>query len=103
MPRPLISEFFNHSQLSSASKCDITFEQYSTCQFEIRVKRVYKDGVNALPNGLYGRQTAEKQHSWPPRLSGIFFELKRGRARTYENENEKQLWVLLENLCKKVL
>ena len=38
--------------------------------------------MKAFPNGLYGRQIAKKQHSWPPRLSGITnsFELKRGRA-----------------------
>ena len=40
----------------------------SICQFETRVKRVYKEVVKTFPNGLYRRQTAEKQHSWPPRL-----------------------------------
>ena len=65
----------------------------NTCQFEIRMKRVYKDVVKALPKGLYRRQTAEKQHSWPPRLLDITnsFELIRGHARTYENKCEEQL------------
>ena len=52
----------------------------NTCRFEIQVKAVYKDAVKAFPNGLYRCQTAEKQHSCPPRLTGITnsFELKRG-------------------------
>ena len=61
------------------------------CRFDIRVKRVYEDAVKAFPNGLYGLQTAEKQHSWPYRLPSITnsFESKKGRARTYANENEE--------------
>ena len=71
------------------------------CWFEIRVKRVYKDAVKALPKGLDWRQTAEKQHSWPSRLLGIMnsFELKRERAHTYANENEEQLWGFSWRIC----
>ena len=60
------------------------FKTADTCRFEIWVKRVYKDAVKALPKGLYGRQMAEKQHSWSLRLLGITnsFELKRERACT---------------------
>ena len=49
------------------------------CRFEIRVEQVYKDTAKAFPNGLYGCQTAKKQHSWPPGLPGITnsFKLKR--------------------------
>ena len=45
-------------------------------RFEIRVEQACKDMVKAFPTGLYGRKTAEKQHSWPPRLPGkvIFFK-----------------------------
>ena len=69
------------------------FKMVNTCRFEIQVKRVNKEAVKALPKGLYGRQIAEKQHSWPPRLLGITnsFELKRVCARTYVNKNEEQL------------
>ena len=51
------------------------FKMVNTCQFETRVKRVYKDAVKAFPNGLYGRQIAVKQHSWPPRLSAVLGKL----------------------------
>jgi len=37
-------------------------------RFEVRVERVWKDVVKTFPKGLYGRKTAEKQPSWPPRL-----------------------------------
>jgi len=40
------------------------------CRFEIQVEQVCKDIVKAFPKGLYGRKTAEKQCSWPPRLPG---------------------------------
>ena len=56
------------------------FKTVDTCWFDIWVKRVYKDAVKTFPNGLYGCQTAEEQHSLPPRLPGITnsFELKGG-------------------------
>ena len=38
MPRPLISEFLNHSQLSGASECDVTFEQYHMYRLQIKAK-----------------------------------------------------------------
>ena len=65
----------------------------NTCRFEIRVKQVYEDTVKALPKGLYGRPIAGKKNSWSPRLPGITnsFELKRGCACTYANENEEQV------------
>ena len=49
--------------------------------------------MKTILSGLYGCQTAEKQHSLPPRLLDIMnsFELKRGYARAYTNENEEQL------------
>jgi len=40
------------------------------CRFEIRVERVCKDIVKAFPKRFYRHKPAEKQHSWPPRLSG---------------------------------
>ena len=66
------------------------------CRFEIRVKRVYKDVMEAFPNRLYGRQITEKQHSWPPRLSGIInsFKLTRGCACTYANKNKSSFEAL---------
>ena len=62
------------------------FKAANMYRFEIRVKRIYKDAVKAFPNGLYVRQIAEKQHSWPPRLLGI--PLSRKGACSYENEEQ---------------
>ena len=39
------------------------FKVVNMCQFEIRVKQVYKDTVKAFLNGLCRHQTAGKQHS----------------------------------------
>ena len=49
---------------------ELWFKVGNTCRFEIRVERVWKDVVKALPKGLYGRKSAEKKCSWPPRLPG---------------------------------
>ena len=47
------------------------------------------DIVKAFPKGLYGRKTAEKIHSWPPRLPGKTnsFKLKGDASRSFMNKN----------------
>jgi len=35
----------------------------NTCQFEIRVERVWKDVEKAFPKGLYRHKPAEKQRT----------------------------------------
>jgi len=58
-----------------ATMSKLSFRAGSTCQFKIHVER----GCESLSQRAVRHKTAEKQCSWPPKISGItnYFERKR--------------------------
>ena len=71
MPRPLISKFLNHSQSSSASKCNITFEKLLyrmviICTIHLFKKmEIFMDHWNQLVDGVLNEDILNIQSEFP--------------------------------------